>query len=35
MEQAIKQSKGDVQKMFYGCGNAYFKMGMSIPSILS
>ncbi len=31
MEQAIKQSKGDVQKMFYGCGNAYFKMGMLHP----
>ncbi len=31
MEQAIKQSKGDVQKMFFGCGNAYFKMGMLHP----
>lgn len=31
MEQAIKEAKGDVRKMFFGCGNAYFRMGMLHP----
>ncbi len=31
MEQAIKLAKGDVQKMYFGCGQAYFKMGMLHP----
>lgn len=31
MEDAIKDSKGDPLKMYFGCGRAYFRMGLKHP----